>query len=447
MLHPSLGALCNSCVTGSGYSGLYGLDALSEVRFPRRAFKKGGRSEMKRGRASAAIITLAGIIACGVAATGSPAYAKAKSPVSIGVITTLTGPLGPYGVEWMRGFRIGLEYATKGTDRVDGRTISVIVKDDGGDPNMAVQEAKSLLQDDHVNIVAGLVNSASAIAVEPFALKFRTVMMIGPAVADEITGKYYNPYIFKVSPNSFMESKAAVDAIGKPGTTVAQLAPNYSFGWDSVAAFQKLAAAAHIKDIANVFADPAATDFTPQLEKIINMHPHYLYVTWAGAPGPWKTIEEMKLQEQGIQVVTGIPNIAAIEALFQGDAGMRGYTTYYYTLPHNAVNNYLIRQDKAQYNTVPDLFDPNGMAAAIALVDGLRKTGGNAAGSALSTALSGMAFDGPTGPFYFRPQDHQALQNLYTVVLRDEKGVGYPVPVLTKVLSAKQTVPPILNKR
>ncbi|MCY0902633.1 MAG: substrate-binding domain-containing protein [Firmicutes bacterium] len=401
---------------------------------------------MNKWKTVLATAAAAGVLLAGAVGNGSQTLAKTtESPIKLGVITTLTGPLGPYGVEWMRGFRIGLQYATRGTDQVDGHALQVIVDDDGGNPDTAVQEAKQLLQDTHVNILAGLVNSASAIAVEPFAERYRTLLMIGPAVADEITGADYNPFVFKVSPNSFMESKAAVDAIGKKNATVAQLAPNYSFGWDSVSSFKTLATAAGMKDIIDVYADPTATDFTPQLEKIISMHPQYLYVTWAGAPGPWKAIAQMKLQQQGIQVVTGIPNIAAIQALFQGDAGMRGYTTYYYTLPHNAVNNYLISHDKSEYQTVPDLFDPDGMAAAIALVDGLVKTHGNPSGVALKGVLSGLSFAGPTGTFTFRPQDHQALQNLYAVVLKDEKGVDYPVPVLTKVLPAQSLVPPILN--
>ncbi|MCY0875879.1 MAG: substrate-binding domain-containing protein [Firmicutes bacterium] len=402
---------------------------------------------MEKWKTGLATATAASLLFFGIIGNSADALAKTTStPIKIGVITTLTGSLGPYGVEWMRGFRIGLQYATHGTNEVDGHTLKVIVDDDGGNPDTAVQEAKQLLQDTHVNIMAGLVNSASAIAVEPFAERYRKVLMIGPAVADEITGADYNPFVFKVSPNSFMESKAAVDAIAKKGATVAQLAPNYSFGWDSVSSFKTLATAAGMKDIQDVYADPTATDFTPQLEKIISTHPQYLYVTWAGAPGPWKAISQMKLQQQGIQVVTGIPNIAAIQALFQGDAGMRGYTTYYYTLPHNAVNNYLISHDKSEYHTVPDLFDPDGMAAAIALVDGLNKTHGSATGVALKNALSGLSFAGPTGKFYFRPQDHQALQNLYAVILKNEKGVDYPVPVLTKVLPAQSLVPPILNR-
>ncbi len=312
---------------------------------------------------------------------------------------------------------------------------------------MAVTDARDFLSSEKVNILAGCASSASAIAVEPLAARYKTVFVVGPAVADSITGTDYNPYVFKVSPNSYMEAKAAVEAITEPGATVAQLAPNYSFGWDSVNAFKDLATKAGLKDVQDVFADQTATDFTPQLEKIIQSHPKYLFVTWAGAPGPWKDIQDMELDKQGITVITGIPNIGAIKALFQGAEGMHGFTTYYYTLPNNPINDFLISHDKSQYNTVPDLFDPDGMAAAIAIVDGLKKTHGDANGDALSKALSGMTFQGPKGTYVFRTADHQALQDQYAVVLKTQEGVDYPVPTLEKVIPASDTVPPVLNQK
>jgi len=399
-------------------------------------------------KAAVAILATGSLIAgCGSAANGAGGNTNKGStaPITIGAVTTLTGALAPYGQEWQRGFKIGLEYATKGTGMVDGHKLNVIWKDDGNDPNMAVTDAKSLFENDKISILTGGVNSASAIAMEPLALRYKTVDVVGPAVADTITGADYNKYIFKVSPNSYMEAKAAVLSIPDQHATVAQLAPNYAFGQDSVKAFKSLATSAGLKDVLDVFADPTATDFTPQLEKIIQAHPKYLFVTWAGAPGPWKSIQNMQLQKQGITVVTGIPNIAAIQALFTGFDGMAGFTTYYYTLPHNAINDYLIAHDKSEFNTVPDLFDPDGMAAAIAIVEGLKKTNGNPNGDQMSTALSGMTFDGPKGSYTFRASDHQALENQYGVVLKNVPGVNYPVPTLTSVISGSDTAPPVLN--
>lgn len=394
---------------------------------------------------AAALIAIGTLAGCGSGSGGSVSPSSA-APIKIGVVTSLSGALAEYGVEWQRGFNIGLEYATGGTDEVAGHKLVVTYKDDGTDPNQAVTDAKELLQTDQVNILAGGVNSASAIAMEPLAERYHTVYVVGPAVADSITGQYYNKYIFKVSPNSYMEAKAAVLSIAQPGVTVAQLAPNYAFGWDSVAAFKQLATQAGMKDVEDVYAPPTATDFTPELEKIIQSHPKYLFITWAGAPGPWKDIANMKLQQQGITIVTGIPNIAAIQALFQGFDGMHGFTTYYYQLPHNAVNDYLIAHDQSEYHTVPDLFDPDGMAAAIAIVDALKKTNGNSNGDALVNVMAGMSFEGPKGTYTFRAQDHQALQDQYGVVLRSEPGYNYPVPTLSSVIPASETVPPILNQ-
>jgi len=389
------------------------------------------------------------IAGCGTTSNGSSTNGSgptsSSKPITIGAVTSLTGALAPYGQEWQRGFKIGLEYATNGTGMIDGHKLNVIWKDDGNDPNMAVTDAKSLFENDKIDVLTGGVNSASAIAMEPLAKRYKTVYVVGPAVADTITGADYNQYIFKVSPNSYMEAKAAVLSIPDLHATVAQLAPNYAFGQDSVKAFKSLATQAGMNDVLDVYADPTATDFTPQLEKIIQAHPKYLFVTWAGAPGPWKSIQNMQLQKQGITVVTGIPNIAAIQALFTGFQGMTGFTTYYYTLPHNAINDYLIAHDKSEFNTVPDLFDPDGMTAAIAIVEGLKKTNANPNGDQMSAVMAGMTFNGPKGSYTFRASDHQALEDQYGVVLKNEPGVNYPVPTLTSVLSGSDTQPPVLN--
>jgi branched-chain amino acid transport system substrate-binding protein len=419
-----------------------------------RLQKPEGELDVKRLRgqkqmAAAVLVATVAVTGCGGSSGGNsdnknPASA---SPIKVGVVTSLTGVIADYGVEWRRGFNIGLEYATGGTNKVDGHPIQVEFKDDGADPNAAVKAAKDFLSSEKVDVLAGCASSASAIAVEPLAERYKKVFVVGPAVADSITSQNYNPYVFKVSPNSYMEAKAAVEAVTEPGATVAQLAPNYSFGWDSVKAFKDLATKAGLKDVQDVFADQTATDFTPQLEKIIQSHPKYLFVTWAGAPGPWKAIQDMKLDKQGITVITGIPNIGAIKALFQGAEGMHGFTTYYYTLPNNPINDFLVSHDKSQNNTVPDLFDPDGMAAAISIVEGLKKTHGDASGEALSKALSGMTFQGPKGTYTFRAEDHQALQDQYAVVLKKQDGVDYPVPTLEKVIPASDTVPPVLNKK
>ena len=59
------------------------------------------------------------------------------------------------------------------------------------------------------------------------------------------------------------------------------------------------------------YADPAATDFTSNVQKIVDAKPDYLFVVWAGANTPWNQIADMKVQDKGIKISTGAPDIAA----------------------------------------------------------------------------------------------------------------------------------------
>ncbi|MEC2496940.1 ABC transporter permease, partial [Bacillus cereus] len=46
----------------------------------------------------------------------------------------------------------------------------------------------------------------------------------------------------------------------------------------------------------------------------------------------------------------------------------------------------------------------------------------------------------------FREKDHQAMQTLYSITLKKQDGVDYPVPVLERELTMKETEPPVQNK-
>ena len=191
------------------------------------------------------------------------------------------------------------------------------------------------------------------------------------------------------------------------------------------------------------YADPAATDFTSNIQKIIDAKPDYLFVVWAGANSPWKQISDMKVQEKGIKISTGAPDIAAL-ATMEPLVGMEGFTVYYHDLPKNKINDWLVTEHKKRFNgDVPDLFTPGGMSAAISIVEALKKTEGDADADKLIKTMEGMSFETPKGKMTYRPEDHQALQALYAIKLEKKDGVAYPVPVLIRELTPEETAPPV----
>jgi len=367
--------------------------------------------------------------------------------IKIGVLASLTGALESYGKQTKNGFELGLEYATNGTMEVAGKKIEVVFEDTETKPEVAVQKATKLLEEDEVDFLVGSSSSGDTLAVLPLAEEYKKIMVVEPAVADSITGSEFNPYIFRTGRNSSQDAVAGAAAIAKPGVKIATFAPDYSFGWDGVAAFKAAAEKLGAEVVLEEFADPAATDFTSNLQKIIQEKPDYLFVIWAGANSPWNQIADLKLQEKGIKISTGAPDIPAL-SIMEPLVGMEGFSVYYHTLPKNKINDWLVDEHKKRFDgAVPDLFTPGGMSAAIAIVEALKKSEGNADGTELIKIMEGLSFETPKGKMTFRPEDHQAMQTLYSIKLEKQDGVPYPVPVLIRELSPEETEPPILNNK
>ncbi|MBT2727370.1 substrate-binding domain-containing protein [Bacillus sp. ISL-75] len=369
-----------------------------------------------------------------------------KDPIKIGVLASKTGALEAYGKQTLRGFELGLDYATEGKLEVAGRKIEFIVEDTETKPEVAVQKATKLLEEDKVDFLVGSSSSADTLAVLPLAEEYQKIMVVEPAAADSITGSEFNKYMFHSARNSSQDAVAGAAAIAKKGVKIATLAPDYSFGRDGVAAFKEAAQKLGADIVKEEYADPAATDFTSNIQKIVDAKPDYLFVVWAGANSPWKQLSDMKVQEKGIKISTGAPDIAALSTM-EPLIGMEGFSVYYHDLPKNKINDWLVAEHKKRFNNdVPDLFTPGGMSAAISIVEALKKTEGSADADKLIETMEGMSFETPKGKMTYRPEDHQALQTMYAIKLEKKDGVPYPVPVLIRELSPEETAPPIRNK-
>lgn len=377
--------------------------------------------------------------------TSEPEKTESSEPIKIGVLASQTGGLESYGKQTLQGFELGLDYATNGTREVAGRKIEVFIEDTETKPEVAVQKATKLLEENGVDFLVGSSSSGDTLAVLPLAEEYEKIMVVEPAVADTITGSEFNKYIFRTARNSSQDAVAGAAAIAGDGVKIATLAPDYSFGRDGVEAFKEAAIKLGAEIIHEEYADPAATDFTSNIQKIIDAKPDYLFVVWAGANSPWNQIADMKVQEKGIKISTGAPDIPALSTM-EPLIGMEGFTVYYHDLPTNDINKWLVEEHKKRFNgEVPDLFTPGGMSAAMAIVEALKKTEGKADAETLIAAMEGMSFETPKGKMTFRPDDHQALQTLYAIKLEKKDGVPYPVPVLIRELSPEETEPPIRN--
>ncbi|MDE2297708.1 MAG: ABC transporter substrate-binding protein, partial [Burkholderiales bacterium] len=83
----------------------------------------------------------------------------------------------------------------------------------------------------------------------------------------------------------------------------------------------------------------------------------------------------------------------------------------------------------------------------IALVEALKKTGGDTTTNKLIKTMEGMSFQTPKGKMTFRKEDHQAMQSMYHFKIKVDPAFAWGVPELVHEITPAEMDVPILNKR
>ena len=375
--------------------------------------------------------------------------AMAAEPIKIGMIEALSGPYEVYGKAEVTGFKMGLEYFTKGTNKIIGREVVLLTEDTQVKPARGKMLLTKLYSDDKVDIAVGPTSSGVALACLAVAQEFKKILIVEPAVADSITGKSWNRYIFRTARNSSQDAIANAVAVAQPGVSIATIAQDYAFGRDGVAAYKRAAEKLGAKIVHEEYADPKATDFTATIQKIIGAlkdkpEPKYVNFIWAGKNNPANQLVASGLDRYGIQITSGGNVLSAMKG-YKPLKGMVGAIYYYYENPKNEVNDWLVAEHMKRYNEPPDFFTCGGFAAASAIVKAIT-TAGSTDTEKLIATMEGMEFMTPKGMMQFRKEDHQALQAMFAFKLDVDPNVEWAIPRLTRVLSKEETAPPIMNK-
>lgn len=373
----------------------------------------------------------------------------AAADIRIAHVYGKTGALEAYAAQSHTGLMMGLEYATDGTMEIDGEKIVVIEKDTQLKPDVGKAMLAEAYGDDDAHIAVGPVSSGVALAMLPVAEEYERVLIVEPAVADSITGENWNRYIFRTGRNSSQDAISNAVALGGENVKIATLAQDYAFGRDGVAAFREALGSTGAEVVHEEYVPTDTTDFTAAAERIFNAMDGVegekkLFIIWAGGGNPMGKINAMDPSRFDIEIATGGNILAALTA-YKELPGMEGATYYYHEIPDNAVNDWLVEQHMARFDSPPDFFTAGGMAAGLAIVEAIKNAGGAEDSEALIAAMEGMEWMTPKGMMRFRPEDHQALQSMYHFKTEVQDGKDYGVPVLVRELGIDEMDIPIRN--
>lgn len=373
----------------------------------------------------------------------------AFADITIAHVYGKTGPYEAYAKQSHDGLMLGLEYATGGTMEINGEKIVVIEKDTQLKPDNGKALLEEAYGDDEVDLAIGPVSSGVALAMLPVAEEYEKILIVEPAVADSITGANWNRYIFRTGRNSSQDAVSNAIALAGENVHIATLAQDYAFGRDGIAAFKEALESVGSGVAHEEYAPTDTTDFTAAAERIFNAMKDLegrkkLFIIWAGGGNPMGKINAMDPSRFGIEIATGGNILAAMKA-YKDFPGMEGATYYYYEIPQNPVNDWLVKTHFERFDSPPDFFTAGGMSAGIAAVEAIKKAGGTDTED-LIEAMEGMEWETPKGTMKFRAEDHQAMQSMYHFKIKVEDDVEWAVPELVRELTIDDLPIPVRNK-
>ena len=358
-------------------------------------------------------------------------------PIKVGLITDITGPLAIYGVMIQRSFMLGMEYATgsegsagpvfdftknqESTFKIDDCEIQVFVRDDAGLPENTTTVANELIDIQDVDFLVGTASSGATAVLQGIALANEVPLIVAPAAANDITGKDFNEFTFRTARNNYQDAINECQALTANYSTFIQIAADYAFGHGSAEAFRDactLGGGTFVAD--DIFAPATTTDFTPYMEQIADSGAEAYIVSWAGA-GFISLVQAAK--DQGVtdtmELGTTFIDNALTPVFYSNAVGTTAGILYHWSAPDNPANDFLVAEASGRYGGYPDLFDADGMNAAIMIIETLKKTNGDVTPATLVTAMEGLEFEGPKGTIYIRPEDHVAIQDMYILKLEN----------------------------
>ena len=165
--------------------------------------------------------------------------AQAVEPILIGYNDIRSGPFKANGDAYI----LGIQTASKIINEdggILGRPIKIVEEDNQMKPQIALQKLKKLILKDKVDVIFGGGTSASAIAISNAMPRYKKIFM--PAgFALDLTGKNFNPYVFRPNFNVAISAKAMAWYIGEhtPLRKVYLINQDYSYGHDVADIYEK----------------------------------------------------------------------------------------------------------------------------------------------------------------------------------------------------------------
>jgi branched-chain amino acid transport system substrate-binding protein len=359
-----------------------------------------------------------------VPATSAPS----GPPVRLTAILSTTGRYATQG----EGQRNAVQLAQKtinSTGGINGHPVEIEILDDQGQPEIAQQLATQAVGGGTAGIICCTSNAASA-AVARVATQSK-VVQIFETPASEIwnTRSGVAKYVFETTPRNELEVPALLAFMKKRcGTKKAAIVHDEnSYGQEGDRLLNALAKDSAIDIVDSESYPGAATDFTPQLEKVKSSGADTLFI-WGAATAPGLVARGIKQLGLNVHVAGGTGILSDNFLRVAGTAGENIYSDTSLDLAHpSPVQRTFLNAYHDQFHARPSNFASYAYDATMLFAYALRSDGGKTDGDAISAALEHMKpLPLSGGLFHYTAADHNGLRtsDIHFVVDQNQIWMG-----------------------
>jgi len=377
--------------------------------------------------------------AASLALFGLAGAGEAQETVKIGLIAPLTGPQAASGRQMVAGARL---YMAEKGNKVAGKTIELIIRDDTGTADVTRRIAQELIVNDKVSVISGFGLTPLAMAVGPVITQSRVPGVIMVAGTSTIVGT--SPYFARVSFTLPQNTAPVADWAAENGVkNVVTLVSDYGPGIDAMNAFKTRFEARGGKVVEQLKAPLESPDFAPFLQRAKDIKPDavFLFVPAPQAGALMKQVVDRGFDAAGIKII-GTGDVTDDDQLNgMGDGVLGMITSYAYSSAHDSPQNkaFVAEFRKQNPNMIPNIMGVSGYDGIHLIYEALKKTNGAADGPKLIEAMKGMEWLSPRGPMSIDPETRDIVQNVYVRKVERKDGTLQNIEFKTyeKVKDAK----------
>jgi len=357
--------------------------------------------------------------------------AGAADKVTIGFMTTLSGPQGVIGKHMKDAADLALEMLG---GKIGGLPATIVYGDDQFKPDVGRERVEEMLKKDNADFITGFIWSNVLLASYQPVIKSGVILVGANAGPHEIAGAMCAPNFFSASwqndetpeaMGSFMQDEKMND--------VYVMAPDYAAGKDMLSGFKRYFKG---KISGEVYTKPGQTDYQAEISQIRAANPKAVFVFYPGGMGIQfvKQYAQSGLREQIPLYSAFSVDETTLPAI--GEAADGNYEVGFWSPDlKNARNQEFVAAFRKKYNYYPSYYAAQSFDAIFMIDSAVKAVKGNLDDKAgMIAELAKADYPSVRGPYHYNT-NHFPIENFYLFKIGKDADGNYVRKIVRTVFT------------